>query len=478
MKKRILYIVYEQGNFQLGRLLAEQGRATGEFDVVLWSPYALPAGRQFKEEALLAHSVYVEEYTLDGGLADIHGTLSSWLSGKPERLPVSESGLGWRWSAWKAQRSARDMLGKVDEMERQAILRSADRNLRRIAFCEDWLVRLGVDAVVFPEDNVERDSFAWLAAARRRAIRTVVSTYGALSPTEAENAYKHSGSHAVAEPYLALFRRYLPKWLAEDPDYAITRLPWREVLGRELIGETPFNPWLVNTGRSDVIALESRAMEESYLALGFKPESLKAAGHPLHDKLAAGRDRKTERRTILAERHGLDPNKPLLVSAVPPDQFSTRSSEFASFADLAAAFYRVPANTVDVNVVVSPHPSLSETQIAAMEAAGAHVERTSVAELLPLADLYLASVSSTIKWALALGIPVIDFDCYRYGYGDYRDLQQVLSVSSMAELQEALALWQDPGARERLTVAARDGASLWGIIDGSAMERLVALCLN
>lgn len=475
-KPRILYVVYEQGNFQLGRMLAEMGRDAGAFDTVLWSPYALPDGPRFREEALEARSVYVEEYALDGGLADIHSHLSSWLTARPERLPVSGRREILRWPVWKSELPAKRLLNELDQVEQLEALRAADRNLRRISFCEDWLVRLGIDAIVFAEDNVERDSFAWIAAARRRGIRTVVSTYGMLSLHEAENAYKRSSSHALSEPHLSLFRRYLSKWLAEGADYAITRLPWAEALGRELVGEVPFNPWLVNTGRADVIALESEVMEEGYLAQGFDRAHLAVLGHPLHDSLAAVRSQRAERRTALAKRQRFDSDKPLIIVAVPPNQLSSRPAEFADYPDLAAAFHRAPAEIANANVVVSPHPSTSAAEVSAMEAAGARVERVSVAELLPLADLYLASASSTIKWALALGVPVIDFDCYGYGYPDYLGLEQVWPVSTGAELKKALIRWQDRATQARFQAAAQRDASRWGKIDGRALERLVVSC--
>jgi hypothetical protein len=78
---------------------------------------------------------------------------------------------------------------------------------------------------------------------------------------------------------------------------------------------------------------------------------------------------------------------------------------------------------------------------------------------------------------LGLGIPVIDFDCYGYNYPDYQDLPQVRSVDTVAEFSVALADWFDNDKKSVFQQAAIDGSSVWGDIDGHALERLLALCL-
>ena len=67
--------------------LARHGHESGEFDVILWSPYSLPESARYQAEAIAAGTVYVEETTSTGGLADIFTRLSGWLSAKPVRLP-------------------------------------------------------------------------------------------------------------------------------------------------------------------------------------------------------------------------------------------------------------------------------------------------------------------------------------------------------------------------------------------------------
>ena len=48
------------------------------------------------------------------------------------------------------------------------------------------------------------------------------------------------------------------------------------------------------------------------------------------------------------------------------------------------------------------------------------------AELIPLRDLYMVSVSYTIRGAIACGIPVINYIVYRYRYSDSISLNRVI----------------------------------------------------
>ncbi len=478
-KKRLLCIIYEPGNFQVFLKLAQRGFNSQEFDAILWSPYSLPESFRYQAEALAAGTVYIEETTPDGGLADIHTKLSGWLSSKPTRLPTDLesqlSGTSKQLIKSKTGLQAKALYFELSRYERLSVLCAIDSVHRRIRFCEDWLVRLGIDAVVMAEDNIERDSYGWIESAKRRGIRTAITSYGAISANEAVTAYKYSSNHALNAVQASLVRFHLPHWLAEGDDFVITRLPFTEMLAREITGVAPFNPWLVNSGHSNVIAVESLAMENIYLQFGFPKNQLKTIGHPLQDTLSGVALDRDCRRAMLCKQYFHSPQLPLILVAMPPDQFKTRPCEYESYVDLINAFACLPRTLDGVNVIVSPHPNVSEESRQLIRATGVVMVETTVADLLPLADLYIASVSSTIKWALGCGVPVIDFDCYGYGYSDYLQVPQVISTSDETGYRHALLRFADPIERSKLVLLARSNSFFWGGFDGKATERLEKL---
>ena len=94
--------------------------------------------------------------------------------------------------------------------------------------------------------------------------------------------------------------------------------------------------------------------------------------------------------------------------------------------------------------------------------------------LLPVADVYVACISATICWALALGIPVVNYDCYRYRYDDYAGTRRVWTVENSSAFGVAL--------RETLNGLAGDNAApaatqfdceRWGVIDGRFFDRFI-----
>lgn len=471
----ILYAVYEPAHVELGLSIAAEGRVRG-FYTFLWCPYFLPETPTYVARAAALGSIYVHETTSQGSLADVWSSLSGWLTTKPLRLPVAVHPDRRR----PANRlAAVERLTRVldDACFRDQVLRAADSDLRRVAFCEDVIVRLGIDCVVSAEESASRDTFAWIEGARRRAARTILIAYDALSPDFFRKAHADDPAYRVGARTAEVLVEEFPRWIRQAGDHAMTRLPLVLALGRELAGLGSPDPWRVNTEEVDALCVESPRILEGHLAYGYDPERLVVTGHPHMDRLAAGlQDRSGIRRT-LTQRHGLADDKPLIVVAMPPNQFAARRpAEFASYGDLVGAF-AAEASRLDAAVIVTPHPATSAGERQLMRSYGVAVAEGPTAAVLPAADLFINSVSTTMKWALACGIPVVNYDCYQYGYRDYDDVAPVATVHDRRAFSRAMDRWADPDERVAWRTAAAAESSRWGLLDGRCMERVLALML-
>jgi hypothetical protein len=188
-----------------------------------------------------------------------------------------------------------------------------------------------------------------------------------------------------------------------------------------------------------------------------------------------------ERRRALMETLGLDPNRGLLVVAFPPNQFGAPSKigfEYASFADLVDGWLRALSPLAgQINIVLRAHPRLSPDELAPFERIGCRIFTGRTEELVPLADVFVASISATMRWALALGIPVINYDCYRYRYDDYRGAQGMILVEDQRTFASALQqICLEPAAAYWALRALQDAdRANWGRIDGQFSMRLLAL---
>lgn len=468
---RFLIIVYEPGNFEWAHDIANHGHQTGAYDCLIWSPYALEERENYRARAISVGSAYIEETTPKGSLADLLTPLSGWLSAKPTRLPLKPK-------INTADIFDRNFLPHLLAADQMAVLRASDAVERRIRFCEDWLVRLGVDTIIFPEANVERDSHAWIQAAKRRGIHTTVISYGALSRNEAITAYRDSAAHAVEGYLRELVHDHLPHWIEQGDGYCITRLPVVQALARERCGCAPFDPWLVNAEDPDAIILESEELRDRYISFGFDPDRLFAIGHPAQDRLGASFARRDDLRFEILKHYSMPHNTNIVIVAMPPNQLASRPSPFSSYLELFCAFGLLPKRLKDALVLVSPHPNINLLGRESMRAEGLTVDVRSLPDLLAAADFYIACVSSTIKWALAAGLPIINFDCYGYNYSDYSGLGNVQCCTTLADFEAALANWSDQEKVMAVRLVAKQGATKWGRLDGGSLDRIVEFCLQ
>ena len=98
-------------------------------------------------------------------------------------------------------------------------------------------------------------------------------------------------------------------------------------------------------------------------------------------------------------------------------------------------------------------------------------------ELVPLCDFFVASISSTIRWAIACGKPVLNYDVYRYRYvDDFGKVGGVLTVEEQGDFLAALnRLAEDKDYLREMSAKQRALSERWSYLDGKCCARMVAL---
>jgi UDP-N-acetylglucosamine 2-epimerase len=234
-------------------------------------------------------------------------------------------------------------------------------------------------------------------------------------------------------------------------------------------------PW-ANTISS---CAESAANKSIYQRLGVDERQLTITGSQIDDTLYEVSRHRAERVRALALKMGFDPDRMLIVVAFPPDQFgapSTNTFEYTSFTKLIDGWLQALAQfSSTVNIVLRPHPRLDPEILKPFEQAGCHVFSGLTEEIVPLADVFVASISATIRWALALGIPVINYDCYRYRYDDYNGAQGMLLVEDRHAFAAALHEVCSNGAVKKIRDQQKSDSASWGCIDGQFSKRFLRL---
>lgn len=328
--------------------------------------------------------------------------------------------------------------------------------------------------IVMMEDNAEGLTGVMTFAARRAGIPFIVLPDYIPNPVEPATYYRDSKAHQVRTLLDWLVATAYPKWTYTHNGRMMIRLPAPTILAYHLLRCDPPAPWILNSGYANAIALDSTAMWNHYLSLGFRQNKLRVIGTAQDDRLHARfRDRSTLRAGLMQDL-GLPSDRPIVLCAFPPDQYAssdTNAFEYPSYADLVAAWFGELAAISDkANVIVRPHPRTAPGRLEQDCPPGVHIVWTPTEDLIPICDLYVASVSTTIRWALGLGLPVLNYDCYRYGYGDFSSAKGVLECTDRNTFSRVL---QDTAADTReLAAKASSDRHAWGQVDGKYAQRL------
>lgn len=95
-------------------------------------------------------------------------------------------------------------------------------------------------------------------------------------------------------------------------------------------------------------------------------------------------------------------------------------------------------------------------------------------EILPTADSFVATFSSTVEWAVLCKIPTIVVDFYGHNYDMFDDYKGVVVVNDRHKFTDILKrIIEDNDYSEKLVRFNAEKASKLSPFDGKCMERIV-----
>ncbi len=348
-------------------------------------------------------------------------------------------------------------------------MRMASRILRQ------WQVRAVVLAVGGSYTAEE-----WFKAARQNHAASIVVPFAMTSTETLAKFYQHHPDYQVGRLWRLLLGTLRPEWILEyEGDYMI-RMSAAKALAHEALGIAAPSPWLYNSSHADAVAIESEQMLRHYRQQGLPPDRLVVTGSLSDDVLAAAMDRAAEARSALCRRHGFAEDQPLVLVALPPNQFAVKnsviSSEFRNYNELVEGWMDTLGSMQGCGILVRLHPRVPVESMRYIERWGVTISELDTAELIPLCDLYVSSFSATIRWAITCGKPVVNYDVLVQRLPFYESAQGVVAVENKAEFQATLRRCvQEPDYRELLAANQRESMGHWGSVDGQSANRLRAL---
>lgn len=487
--KRALYFVYLDTHFVELSRVAEVLRAEGGYESIFMFAYRYAASGRDIEACLKSGYRCIDSAGLPLNAAaaapQVQGNTSPAVSGDLPRPSLLRR--LWRRLPERLRRHLRALPGSLRSARpRQLLLSVAFPNLpmyldylrSQQATADSIVNACSPDLLVLPEDNVEYMTGALIRAARARGIPSVIFPFTIANAEEIAEAYWHNADYSLARWRNRLAGWLYPRWVRAHRGRSLLPLPAGRIVATELLGMAPPLPWIINSGGADAIAVEGPFMREYYLAAGLPERQLALTGaiydDVLYRELAAARTRGQR----IYEELGLDPQKPILLCALPPDQFRSGrpGAEFGSYEQLLRAWTRALLAAREFSVVIRPHPRTLKQELSCIAGErGLTITERDTASLIPHCDLFVACVSATIRMAIAAGKPVINYDCYRFRYHDFDRIPGVITVDDEQAFGQQLIRMSDAAARDALAAKQRAFASGANWLDGRAHERILAL---
>ena len=337
-----------------------------------------------------------------------------------------------------------------------------------------------ISLLVLPADN-RYDQAAYVKAAHLERRGAVVIPQFMASHLEWAEYVWDQKPYKVEGFFNKLAARRFPNWVLDYKGRKLLAQSGIQILAREGLGIAPPLPWILHSGHADAIAVESQAVQQYCLDEGLPSKILVVTGSVSLDVIFETSTKQRINKTELCRLIAEDVRKPIILSALPPDSIYMGRPEcdFQVYDELVDYWCKSISSITKFLHIVCLHPSVTYEEMKHIESYGLKISPLPTMEVIGLCDLFVASISSTIQWAIACGIPVLNYDVYRYRYTDYQGLGGVITTEEQDEFLKYLDLMTSNDTfRSRMISAQRESSKKWGNLDGKSGDRLQDLFLS
>lgn len=351
---------------------------------------------------------------------------------------------------------------------------------RRTRFIRGVIRRFNISLVVVGGDLVHYDTANFIQAAHREGIRAAIVPCTMSDEIEMAISYAPIKNYTMRYFWNGLVAPFFPHWVYEHKGQKLLRLPAGRLLALEALRLAPPKPWINMSGYADVIAAESPAMVDYYTRHGIPESQIQLIGTLADDVMFQHQTNAAAERRELYAQYKLN-EKPMLLCALPPDQLymvgGNPNCDFSTYHALVKFWLETLTQYADrYNVIVNLHPSLMLKDFQDWNARGLTIVSENVTALIPLCQFFVASVSTVIRWAIATGKPVVNYDVYRYRYHDYDGLSAVITMEDQRVFQSTVdRLANEPEFFQQVSDQQAVSAKRWGVLDGQVTQRMLKL---
>ncbi|HAT8915635.1 TPA: hypothetical protein JBB04_12195 [Legionella pneumophila subsp. pneumophila] len=496
MSKVILAIAYEAYQFNVFYQLFQKLEGERKYNFIIYSPYYLPNTEQYVQLCTTSGFHYIYSTTKYGGDAAVLDQIDN-LSASLHNVPIKKNtsnqfprtylilknklrDIG-RFPVTRFKKNLLYLLKKLDGMNlykkiTQEILEFVDYYTDTSYKINSIINKLNPSLLLFTEDVVERDSNIWIKIAQKKGILSAILSSSAAANYDAAETY-YDNPHYHFPTHLPLYAQkilklFIKKWCFNYRDRKFIRLPLKQLIAMDLLGFAPKLPWTINSGDSNLILVESQFSKDLLVNEGISRRRIKIVGSLKFDSMSPILNSSIRYKKELYQKYELDFDKKLILCAFPPHLPQRQLPDFENYDGMITKWIST-LQLSNYNVLYSVHPSGFPDTANAIRSLDQIVVEDDIANLIPLCDVYLASVSSTIKWARACNKLVLDYDCFHFNYRTYEKDPAIIAVKSLNELKEWITRLNNQSVskiHDQLNPSLHP--NYWGIIDGRSLWRI------
>jgi len=437
----------------------------------------LPLCRALERDGLLTPHVILERPLLPafelcqqaGVRYEVHGRVRTQSTG-PDR-PKRRSGLV-RWVSGLSS----------------ALMKTSRRVARLTALVE----RYRPAALVLLDDRTVLTA-AWVAAARRRGVPTIVVQWAAVHDAPTMIALRAAQPPAprtkLAQLLEARLAQRVPGNLALHQGQPVTFMGAATALALQRVGGFPrHSPWSYGGGNGDVVAAMGDAWKRRMVAGGVPAAKVVVTGHPDQDQwFHLNRARSAVDAQQVLQELDVPPDAKLVTIVAPalcfrqPRGARVGDISLAQLQDsLRAAVRAVQRLPEDYVAVVKVHPRDDVESLQFLRNGDDRrlriVRDIRTDQLMAASQAVLCQWSTSVMIAQALGRPVLLMDFYDTpSAAIWRDISELPSASSPERLDQLLADTLLSNRQRQPTPEQQRFVNDCMRLDGCATERLVAL---
>ncbi len=342
---------------------------------------------------------------------------------------------------------------------------------------KEFINQYQIKLLIFPENNIFYLTHYKIHMAREYKVPSIIVPFTIANMKEwCESLYTIPHYQLKFSNLNYFFGTIFKQWAMTYKGKKMI-LPPNLILLYESLNLTPQNPWLINDGTIDFIAVESEKMKIYYESAGINKNKLLPTGALYNDELNYYLSNLEEHKNNVFKRLGISTDKPVIVVALPPNQMDSRIdfTEFESYHEAMAFWLENLSRLAEkYHIIISLHPRITPEQAGVIEQYPVSIYPDQVSHIIPLSELYIASCSATVRMAIASAKPVLNYDFYDYQYDDYKDIKGVITVSKKDDfIQQLNEITGNPSYYQRIADYQKEESLLWNNPEWNASDNII-----